>query len=197
MMAALLPRPWVRPLEKKAMSKKIFYIIIASLFILFLIEDWMLYRPSAKKLEELNQAIAQSQSQALGHLIPTKQLEEIQELVAQNTIRITSDTGAEGQASEHLGRLTSNLKELNIELLSITPREVKQQQGYITSSYLMELRCDYHQFRQLLEIIEKSYDLIHITSFQLVTIQAEVVVTLGVKIYLFTEEWADEPQVEL
>jgi hypothetical protein len=170
------------------MSKKLFLIIIASLFVLFLIEDWMLYQPSAKKLEKLNQAIAGSQTHALGHLIPTKQLEDIQNLVVQNSVSGATDSGTEGRASEHLGRLTSNLKELDIELLSITPKEVRQEKGYMTSSYVMELRCDYHQFRQLLELIEKSYDLIEIASFQLVTVQTEVVVTLGVKVYLFTEE---------
>jgi len=170
------------------MSKKIFLIVTASLFLFFLIEDWALYRPGEKRLEKLNQAIAQSQSQGFRHLIPAKQLESIQELVAQNTITDANDTAAERHASEHLGRLTSNLKELDIELLSITPKEVRQEQGYVTSAYVMELRCDYHQFRQLLEVIEKSLDLIQITNFQLVTIREEVVITLGVKIYLFTEE---------
>jgi hypothetical protein len=115
-------------------------------------------------------------------------MENIQALIVQNTITGAEDSGVENQVSEHLGRLTGNLKELNIELLSITPKEMRQQQGFMTSSYVMELHCDYHQFRQLLEVVENSLDLTEITNFQLVTIREEVVVTLGVKIYLFTEE---------
>jgi hypothetical protein len=170
------------------MNKKIFIIIALGLFLLFLVMDWVFYQPSADKLGELNQAIAESQSQAFGYLIPAKQMENIQALIVQNTITGAEDSGVENQVSEHLGRLTGNLKELNIELLSITPKEMRQQQGFMTSSYVMELHCDYHQFRQLLEVVENSLDLTEITNFQLVTIREEVVVTLGVKIYLFTEE---------
>jgi Tfp pilus assembly protein PilO len=77
------------------------------------------------------------------------------------------------------------LKELQIELLSITPKEVVQEDLVTTSPYVMELRCDYHQFAQLLDAIERCNDLMQITKFDLVAVREEVVATLSVDIHLF------------
>ncbi len=154
----------------------------------FLFEDWILYRPGVKQLAKLDADIAQSKNQAIEHLIPEEKLQDIRALIEQNSVSQHPDPEAESHASEHLERFMGILKGLNIELLSIAPKEVKQKEQFLTSSFLMELRCDYHQFRQLLDAVEKSLDLIRIDTFDLITVQKEVVVTLGVEIFLFTKE---------
>jgi hypothetical protein len=170
------------------MRKRYFWIITGCLFLLFVAQDWALYRPGVKQLAKLEADVAQSKKQALGHNIPEEKLQDIRALIEQNSVSRFPDPEAEGHASEHLERLTAILKGLDIELLSIAPKEVKQKEQYLTSSFFMELRCNYHQFRELLDAVEKSLDLIRIDQFNLLTVQEEVVATLGVEIYLFTKE---------
>ena len=141
-----------------------------------------------KQLTGLEAEIVQSKNQSLELNIPNGKLQEIKALIEQNSVSSFPEPGAESHASEHLERLMNLLRGNNIELLSITPGEVKQKDQYLISTFFMELRCDYHQFRQLLDAMEKSLDLIRIKKFRLLTVQNEVVVNLGVEIYLFTRE---------
>ena len=170
------------------MRKRLFWIITAFLFVLFLILDWGFYRPGVRELAGLEVEILQSKNQALEMNIPDEKLQEIVSLIEQNSVSRFPEPEAEGHASEHLERLMSLLKGYGIELLSITPREVRQKDQYLISTFFMERRCDYHQFRQLLDATERSLDLIQIEKFNLLTVQEEVVVNLGVRIYLFTRE---------
>jgi hypothetical protein len=170
------------------MSKKIFLAISAFFFLLFLVEDLFLYRPGANKLRRLNVEITQSRGQALGSQIPSYQLMKIRELIEQNIRRSSSGSGGEDQTSETLSRLMAVLKELDIELLSITPGETKQDEFMVTNAFAMELRCGYHQLMNLFEAIEKSPDLIKTTGFELIRVQEEVVVNLSAVIYMFLEE---------
>jgi len=165
---------------------KIFWIIVGALFLVFIVEDWALYRPGANKLRRLNEAIAESRDEALGSRFPAETLEKIKGLIEQNSLRGEVDSGGENPASEPLGRLMEVLKELEIELLAITPQEVFQESFSITSSFVIELRCGYHQLRELLGAIEKSDDLIGIREFDLEVVQDEVVASLFLEIYQFT-----------
>jgi hypothetical protein len=169
------------------MNKNLFLAISGFFFLLFLALDLFLYRPGANELRHLNAEIVQSRNQALGSQIPSDQLMKIRGLIEQNIVRPGAGSGGEDQTSETLGRLMAALKELDIELLSITPGETKQDQLMVTSPFEMELRCDYHQLLSLFEAIERSPDLIKTTGFELIKVQNEVVVNLSAVIYMFLE----------
>jgi len=170
------------------MRKKRFFIIAAFFALLFLTEDWGMYRPGMNRLKRLNRQVAEARSQFLGTQIPPQKLARIKEIVAQNTILGLTEKNGEDHASEALGRLMATLKELEIELLSITPKQTLPSGSVLSSPYIMELRCDYHQFAQLLEAIERSNDLMEIDQFELVAIKEVVVATLAVNIQLFIED---------
>lgn len=167
------------------MRKRRFFIIAALFVLLFLAEDWAVYRPGVSRLKRLNREVAEARSQFLGTQIPPQKLARIKEIVAQNTVHGLTEKSGEDHASETLGRLMATLKELEIELLSITPGQVLPAGSVISSPYSMELRCDYHRFARLLDAIERSNDLIEIDQFELVAIKEEVVATLSVDIQLF------------
>ena len=170
------------------MNKKLFIAISGFVFLLFLVEDLFLYRPGANELQRLNAGIVQSRNEAVGGQIPSDQLIKIRELIEQNTIQPGSGVSGEDQTSETFCRLMAVLKELDIELLSITPGETKQDELMVTSSFMMELRCRYHQLMSLFKAIERSPDLIKTTGFELIRVQEEVVVNLSAEIYMFLEE---------
>jgi len=167
------------------MRKKRFFIIAAFFVLLFLAEDWVVYRPGVSRLKRLNRQVSEARSQFLGSQIPPQKLARIKEIIAQNTIQGLAEKNGEDHASEALGRLMATLRELEIELLSITPKEVLPSGTVLSSPYVMELRCDYHRFAQLLEAIERSSDLMEIEQFELMAIKEEVVATLTVDIQLF------------
>jgi len=170
------------------MRKKRFFIIAAFFLVLFLAEDWAVYRPGMSRLKRLSRQVAEARSHFLGTQIPPQKLDKIKEIVAQNTIHGFTEKNGEDHASEALGRLMATLKELEIELLSITPEQVLPAGSVLSSPYVMELRCDYHQFARLLDAIEGSNDLMEIDQFELVAIKKEVVATLTVDIQLFIED---------
>ncbi len=170
------------------MKKNCFFIIAAFFVLLFLIEDWIIYRPDADQLKRLNQEVVKSRSQFLGSQIPPEKMAKIKEIIAQNTIDELVENSEEDHASEALGRLMATLKELEIELLSITPKQVLPSGLVLSSPYIMELRCDYHRFARLLEAIERSNDLMEINEFDLVVVKEEVVATLAVDIQLFIRD---------
>jgi hypothetical protein len=170
------------------MRKNRFFIIVAFLVLVFLVEDWIVYRPGMNKLKRLNQEVAESRSQFLGSQIPPDKLARIKEMITQNSIHEWNQGGGKDYASETLGRLMATLKELEIELLSITPKQVVQSGSVVSSPYVMELRCDYHQFTKLLETIERSNDIMKINQFDLVAVREEKVATLAIDIQLFIED---------
>jgi len=170
---------------REFMRKRRFVIIAGLLVLLFLVMDWAVYRPGVSRLARLNREVAQSRSQFLGTQIPPKKLDRIKEIIAQNTIEELAEKNGEDHASEALGRLMATLKELEIELLSITPEQALSSGAVLSSPYVMELRCDYHRFARLLEAIERSNDLMEIDQFDLVAIKENVVATLAVDIQLF------------
>jgi Tfp pilus assembly protein PilO len=170
------------------MNKRIFWIATLVFFVIFVVEDLSLYRPGLKNLGQLNEAMARTRSQFLGSQIPAEKLDRIKEIIEQNSLAEVPRPGSEDQASETLGRLMDTLRELQIELLSITPNKIWQSETFVVYPYQMEMRCDYHQFARLLSAIEISTDLIQIKKFELATIQEEVVVTLQFEIYLFIGE---------
>jgi|GEM_PF-1832778 len=167
------------------MRKKRFFIIAALFVLLFLAEDWAVYRPGVSRLKRLNRQVVEARSHFLGTQIPPQKLARIKEIVAQNTIYEFTEKDGEDHASQTLGRLMTTLRELEIELLSITPEQVLSSGSVLSSPYVMELRCDYHRFAQLLEAVERSNDLMEIKQFELVAIKEEVVATLTVDIQLF------------
>jgi hypothetical protein len=170
------------------MKKKRFFIIAAFFIFLFLVEDWAVYRPGVSRLERLNRQVAEARSQFLGTQIPPQKLARIKEIIVQNTIHGLTEKDGEDHASEALGRLMATLKELEIELLSITPKQAVPSGSILSSPYVMELRCDYRRFALLLEAIERSNDLMEIDHFELVAVKEEVVATLTIDIQMFIED---------
>jgi len=170
------------------MDKKIFLISVAALGLIFVAEDWTLYRPGARKLQYLQGAIVQSRNQFLGSQISAGKFDKIKQIIEQNTTHGPISSAEEGHASRTLGRLMNELKELKIELLSIEPKPFVQTEFYTVTPVALELRCRYHQFASLLDAIEKSDDLVDMKQFSLAAVQEEVVASLSVEIYTFVKE---------
>ena len=167
------------------MRKKLFWIATAFLFLSFAVEDWAFYRPGNKRLNHLNAAISQSRGQILGHQFPAEQLQTVKALLERNSAVGGTNHGSQDYAAQSLGKLTGILKELQIELLSIVPKDIRQEGFFVVSPFEIEFRCGYHQFGRLLEAIERSRDLIDVREFHLSVVEEEAVVKLSVDIYLF------------
>jgi Tfp pilus assembly protein PilO len=170
------------------MRKKLFWIATACLFLIFAAEDWAFYRPGTKKLEQLNQTIGESQSQVMSRQLPAEKLEKVKELIRQNTLEGQPSPDGESYTTQSLGRLTAILKELNIELLSFTPGDARQEELFVVSPFEIELRCGYHQFGKLLDTIDKSPDFIVIRKLQISMVQDEPLAKLSVEVYLFKKD---------
>jgi hypothetical protein len=67
------------------------------------------------------------------------------------------------------------------------PGQAKQENLFVVSPFEIELRCGYHQFRRLLEAIERSQNLIVIREFELSVIEGNTLVKLSVEVYLYQE----------
>ncbi len=170
------------------MGKRLFWIVIAFLFLIFAAEDWAFYRPWSRKLDRLDQAIAEFQDQILGSQIPADRLQKIKDLIEENSIDNSAGSAAENWASQFLGELMALSNEMGIELLSIEPGSGWGEDLCVVYPFKMELRCEYHQLRLLLEAIERSRDLIHIKKFQIFTVQEETLATLAVDIYFIKKD---------
>jgi len=170
------------------MGKRFFWIATAFLFLFVAVEDWAFYRPWSRRLNRLHQAIGESQDQALGCQVPPDQLQRIKKLIEQNFIHGDASPSGKDYASQSLGELMAILRELEIELLSIVPGEVREEDCFVVSPFEIEVRCGYHQFRRLLEAMERSDGLIDIRRFQLSVVREVAVASLSVEIYLFKKD---------
>jgi len=157
------------------------------LFLVFATEDWAFYRPGVKKLNRLNETIGQSQNQVLGYRLSSQNLQKVRELLMQNSVQGQPGPDRESYTNQSLARLTTILEDLDIELLSMQPGEVQQENLFIVSPFEIELRCGYHQFRRLLEAIERSPHFIVIRKFDLSVIEGNTLVKLSVDVYLYQE----------
>lgn len=139
-------------------------------------------------MDRLNQAIGRSQSQVMGSQLSEEKLKKVKELIRQNTVEGEPDPTGESYANQSLGRLTAILKELKLELLSITPGDIRQEEAFVISPFEIELRCEYHQFGKLLDSIEKAPDFIVIRELKISMVQDEPMVKLSVDVYLFKKD---------
>ena len=169
------------------MRKKLFWIATALLFLVFAAEDWAFYRPGVKKLNRLNETIGQSQNQIMGYRLSSKKLQKVRELLMQNSVQGQPGPDRESYTNQSLARLTAILEDLDIELLSMKPGEARQENLFIVSPFEIELRSGYHQFRRLLEAIERSHHFIVIREFDLSVIEGNTLVKLSVDVYLYQE----------
>lgn len=120
-------------------------------------------RPAA--IRRLHGDIGRLQEKLISAQITSQRLVHVQRLVGSNLALSARDTLAQGASLSFLKDLTAVLDKLKITLVSLEPEKVSTKAKHLETPYKMELLCNYNQFVQLVNKMEKSPRLISIKSF--------------------------------
>lgn len=108
--------------------------------------------------EELNENLISAQ-------ILASKLDRVYTLFQENLALSLRDSLAEDASMPFLRDITDKLETLNIEVLSIKPRNRIKEKGYYRSPYELTVKCDFDQFGEFLTEIERSPRLVNIDDF--------------------------------
>ena len=98
--------------------------------------------------------------------ILASQLDRVYTLFQENLALSQADSLADDASLPFLNGLTDILNSLDIELLSIKPRERNRKGNYFKVPYLLTIKCTYKQFGKFIAEMERSPRLIMIDEFE-------------------------------
>jgi Tfp pilus assembly protein PilO len=119
------------------------------------------------KLKRLHAEISASQERLISAQITSQRLRHVQDLISNNLALSARDTLAQGASLTFLKDLAAVLDKLQITLLSLEPEKTASREDCIETPYRMEILCNYSQFAQLVNKMEKSPRLISLKAFEI------------------------------
>jgi Tfp pilus assembly protein PilO len=123
--------------------------------------------PKPAAIRRLYRENTQLQEKLISAQITSQRLRHVQELIANNLALSSRDTLAQGASLTFLKDLALVLDKLQITLLSLDPEKVATRSQSLETPYRMDILCNYGQFAQLINKMEKSPQLISLKSFEI------------------------------
>jgi Tfp pilus assembly protein PilO len=132
-----------------------------------LIQHFVMARPRPAQIKRLHREIEGLQERLISAEITSRNLDRVQVLIQKNLAYSASDTLAQGASLNFLMDLHRVLDNLRITVVALEPRPVRKTGRFIETPYDLEILCDYRQFAELSDKMEKSPRLISIAAFEL------------------------------
>jgi hypothetical protein len=129
------------------------------------VEIFAVARPRPVRIKLLHRQIKELQERLISAQITSRNLGQVQGLIQKNLAYSSNDTLAQGGSLNFLMDLHRVLDNLRITVVALEPKPVRQAGRFIETPYDLEIVCDYRQFADLAEKMEKSPRLISIASF--------------------------------
>jgi hypothetical protein len=131
------------------------------------IEIFAVAGPRPVRIKLLHKQIKELQERLISAQITSRSLDQVQGLIQKNLAYSSTDSLAQGGSLNFLTDLHRVLDNLRITMVTLQPKPVRQAGRFIETPYDLEIICDYRQFADLAEKMEKSPRLISIASFQM------------------------------
>jgi Tfp pilus assembly protein PilO len=123
--------------------------------------------PRPVRIKVLHREIKTLQERLISAQITSRELDQVQSLIQKNLAYSTHDTLAQGGSLNFLMDLHRVLDNLRITVVALEPRPIRKAGRFIETPYDLEILCDYRQFADLAEKMEKSPRLISISGFEM------------------------------
>lgn len=130
-------------------------------------ELFLVARPRPVQIKLLHRQIKELQERLISAQITSRSLDQVQGLIQKNLAYSANDTLAQGGSLTFLNDLHRVLDNLRITVVTLQPKPVKKAGRFVETPYDLEILCDYKQFAELAEKMEKSPRLISITAFEM------------------------------
>lgn len=154
-------------MNKNRLAYRIGLGVALALALVLAIEIFAIAGPRPVRIKLLHRQIKELQERLISAQITSRNLDHVQGLIRKNLAFSSHDTLAQGGSLNFLMDLHRVLDNLRITVLALQPRPVRQAGRFIETPYDLEIVCDYKQFADLAEKMEKSPRLISIASFQM------------------------------
>lgn len=123
--------------------------------------------PRPVRIKLLHREIKTLQERLISAQITSRELDQVQSLIQKNLAYSAKDTLAQGGSLHFLMDLHRVLDNLRITVVALEPRPVRKAGRFIETPYDLEIICDYRQFADLADKMEKSPRLISISDFEM------------------------------
>lgn len=123
--------------------------------------------PRPVRIKLLHKEIKTLQERLISAQITSRELKQVQSLIQKNLAYSTQDTLAQGGSLNFLLDLHRVLDNLRITVVELEPKPIRKAGRFIETPYDLEILCDYRQFADLAEKMEKSPRLISISGFEM------------------------------
>lgn len=155
------------PLNRNLPTYRIALGACIGLALILALQFFVLARPKPVQIKLLHRDIKALQERLISAQITSRNLEQVQGLIRKNLAFSASDTMAQGASLNFLTDLHRVLDNQRITVVTLEPRPVRKKGRFIETPYDLEILCDYAQFSNLADKMEKSPRLISITEFEM------------------------------
>ncbi len=158
-------------MKRKSSPELALILILIIIGVAFYCYDAFVYKENIKTIKGLDKQIEKQNEQLIAAQILDQELSGVARLIQENLAMSMSDDLVKSSAVKFLKDFTTTVNELDIELLSIQPKPGRagQDDGYLKSTYSIELFCNYKKLGQLINRIEKTDRIIWVDAFEIKT----------------------------
>lgn len=155
------------PLNRNRLTYRVALGACCVLAVVLALQFFIIARPRPTQIKLLHRDIKALQERLISAQITSRNLEQVQNLIRKNLAFSASDTMAQGASLNFLMDLHRVLDNQRITVVALEPRPVRRKGRFIETPYDLEILCDYAQFSNLADKMEKSPRLISITEFEM------------------------------
>lgn len=155
------------PVNRNQLTYRVALGACFALALILALQFFVLARPRPAQIKLLHRDIKALQERLISAQITSRNLEQVQGLIRKNLAFSAQDTMAQGASLNFLMDLHRVLDNQRITVVALEPRPVRRKGRFIETPYDLEILCDYAQFSNLADKMEKSPRLISIAEFEM------------------------------
>lgn len=125
----------------------------------------MTYGTKPDVIAELEEEQTRQNEKLITSQILSDKLDRVYEIFSNNLASDKEDSRFEMASMEFLNKLTDILDRLEIEIIRIKPKSIKETRNYTEIPYELEIECTFEEYGKFLAELESNDRLIQITEF--------------------------------